>query len=72
MDFFDTDIIQNSECVDELVEKIKKDRKNGIRPMIDRTAYVSPEPLPHREGGKIVLITKPKKEFLDKKVRRYE
>lgn len=69
MDFFETDIIQDSEFVDEFVKKIKKEREEGIQPKSDIFAVMPTETLPHREGQDVIIVTKPDKESLDKKIR---
>lgn len=67
MDFFETDIIQDSEFVDEFVKKIKKEREEGIRPKYDIFAVMPTETLTHREEQDVIIVTKPDKESLDKR-----
>lgn len=70
MDYFDTDIIQDSEFIDTFVKRVERERKAGIPPMLDKFAVMLPTETPkHIEEADIILITKPEKGLLDKKVR---
>ena len=70
MDYFDTDIMQDSEFIDEFVKRVKRERKDSTPPVLDRFAVMLLTETPkHREEADIILITKPEKGLLDKKVR---
>lgn len=70
MDYFDTDIIQDSEFIDGFVKRVKRERKDSTPPVLDRFAVMQLTETPkHREDADIILITKPEKGLLDKKVR---
>lgn len=69
MDYFDTDIIQDSEFIDGFVKRVERERKAGT-PLVDKFAVMLLTETPkHREDADIILITKPEKGLLDKKVR---
>ena len=70
MDYFDTDIIQDSEFIDGFVKRAERERKANTPPMLDKFAVMPLTEKPkHREDADIILITKPEKGLLDKKVR---
>ena len=52
------------------MKRVERERKAGIPPMLDKFAVMLPTETPkHREDADIILITKPEKGLLDKKVR---
>ena len=70
MDYFETDIIQDSEFIDGFVKRVERERKANTPPKLDKFAVMLLTETPkHREEADIILITKPEKGLLDKKVR---